>query len=75
MATVSLSTGVASGNTGALPSDQVFYVATGKVLFSTDAGTTYVPFDAGDKVIFSSGLTVHYVNGHSGASEFRHMAL
>lgn len=75
MANVTLTNGASSGNTGALASDQVFYVASGKVLFSTDGGTTYIPFDAGDKVVFSSGLTVDYLNGHSHSSEFRHMAL
>lgn len=75
MAVTTLTDGTSSGNTGALPSDQVFYVASGKVLFSTDGGTTYIPFDSGDKVVFSSGLTVHYLNGHSHVSEFRNMAL
>ena len=75
MAVVAITSGTGSGTTGALASDQVSYVASGKVLFSTDGGVTYIPFDAGDKVVFSSGLTVDYLNGHSHSSEFRHMAL
>lgn len=52
----------ATGNTGALAADNIFYVETGSIELSTDAGTSYVRFDSGDKVVFSSGLTVHWRN-------------
>lgn len=74
MAVVSLAGG-GSGNTGALAADNVFYVDTGKVQLSSDAGTTKVPFDAGEKVVFSAGLTVHYYNDQPIAAQLRHMPL
>lgn len=73
MAVIALN-GSASGNTGALAADTLIYIATGKVMLSTDAGTTRVPFDAGDKVVFSSGLTVHYFNDTARPAELRTMA-
>lgn len=67
--------GGASGNTGALAADTLIHVADGKVSLSTDAGTTKVPFSAGEKVVFSSGLTVHYFNDQPIAAQIRSMAL
>jgi hypothetical protein len=67
-----------SGTTGALAEDQLFYVSRGSVEFSTDAGTTWVPFDMRDtvnKVVFSSGLTVLYRNKSRGAAAFRRMPI
>ena len=55
--------GGATGNSGALTADTMFAVESGKVDLSTDAGTTYVAFDAGEKVIVPSGRTVHWRNG------------
>lgn len=74
MAVVSLS-GSATGNSGALSADAVFYVQTGKVSFSTDSGTTKIPFDAGEKVVFTSGRTVTWYNDQPGAAEIRYMLL
>lgn len=51
-----------TGNTGALGADTLFYVVTGKVNLSTDAGTTYIPFDQGEGLRVASGLTVHWQN-------------
>ena len=74
MAVVALAGG-ASGNTGALAVNNGFYIASGKVSLSTDAGTTKIPFDAPDKVIVSAGLTVHYYNDSPVPAEFRYMPL
>jgi|JI10StandDraft_1071094.scaffolds.fasta_scaffold15996_2 uncharacterized cupin superfamily protein len=67
--------GGGSGNSGALAADNVFFVQSGKIHLSSDAGTTKVPFDAGEKVIFKSGLTVHWFNDQPTAAELRYMAL
>lgn len=61
MAVIDISGG-ATGNTGALSSDTLFAIEEGRVMLSSDAGTSKVGFSAGEKVIFSSGLTVHYYN-------------
>ncbi len=52
----------ATGNTGALSADNMFYVQTGMLLLSTDGGTSQVLFTQGEKVVFSSGLTVTWEN-------------
>jgi len=67
--------GGGSGNTGALSADTVFYVETGRVSFSTDTGATKIPFSSGEKVIFSSGLTVHYFNEQPITASFSSMAI
>jgi hypothetical protein len=74
MAEVSVASG-GSGNTGSLAEDRIFYVAVGSISFSTDGGTTFVPFGIGEKVVFSSGLTVHYENLRGSTSKFRHMPI
>ena len=74
MAVVSLS-GNGSGNSGALGTDTVVFIQSGKVYLSTDAGTTRIPFDTGEKVSFKSGLTVHWFNHQPTAAELRYMSL
>lgn len=64
-----------TGNTGALAADTLFYVSEGTVEFSTDAGTTYIPFGVGEKIIFSAALTVHWRGGGTGQFTFSHMAV
>ena len=72
-----------SGNTGALAADNIFFIAKGVVHLSTDGGTTKIPFygpefnaeNRGEKVVFSSGLTVHYFNERNSDAELRHMAM
>lgn len=75
MPVIALLDSSSTGNTGALASDSVFYIAKGKVLLSSDGGTTKIPWETGEKVAFSSGLTVHYENASAGASEIRFMPL
>lgn len=75
MARVELAGGAAGSDVALSGADQVFYVETGTVEFSTDAGTTYIPFAAPDKVVFSDGLTVKNRNPHSTTAAFRHMPL
>ena len=68
--------GSASGSDITLSaSDQVFEVTAGKIEFSTDAGTTFISFSAGDKVVFSIGLTVAVKNTQQGPATFSHMAI
>jgi hypothetical protein len=55
--------------------DNIFYVETGTVDFSTDNGTTWVPFTSGEKVVFSAGLTVDNRNSRSDPAAFSHMAI
>lgn len=74
MAVVSL-LGNGSGNSGALGTDTVVFIQSGKVHLSTDAGATRIPFDAGEKVVFKSGLTVHWFNQQPTAAELRYMSL
>lgn len=74
MAVVAL-TGSGTGNSGALAADTVFFVHSGKVHFSTDGGTTRIPFDAGEKFVASSGLTVTWFNQQPSAAEIRYMSL
>lgn len=72
-----------SGNTGALSEDNVFFVAKGVVMLSTDAGTTKIPFygpdfnaeNRGEKVVFSAGLTVHFYNDRNDVAELRYMPM
>jgi len=74
MAVATIAAG-ANGNSGALAADNLFFVQTGKVWMSSDGGTTKIPFDAGDKVVFSAGLTVTYYNDGLAPAEVRYMAL
>ena len=70
MAVITLAGG-ASGNTGALGAETLFYIVSGKIYLSSDAGTTKIPFDAGDKVTRSAGLTIHYFNDQATPAELR----
>jgi len=51
-----------TGNTGALSADTVFQPLGGNCYLSTDAGTTYLLIEESEKIVFSSGLTVHWLN-------------
>lgn len=64
-----------AGNTGALSADTVFQPKNGNIYLSTDAGTTYILFTEGEKVVFSSGLTVHWLNPGPGAVILNYMSL
>jgi hypothetical protein len=75
MAHVSLAAGATGSEIGLSGNDRVFYVETGTVYFSSDDGTTYIPFAAGEKVIFSDGLTVTPQNRNVTAATFAHMPL
>lgn len=72
MADVSLASG-ATGTDIELSADHLFKVTSGHVEFSTDAGTTWMEFAAGEYVGFSSGLTVSSRNRRTSASAFKHM--
>ena len=74
MAVVTVDGGKA-GSDIVLASDQVFEVTAGKIEFSTDSGTTYISWFAGDKVVFSAGLTVKVRNQQGGPATFSHMAI
>lgn len=73
----------ASGNTGALAADNVFFVAKGVVMLSTDGGATKIPFygpdsnaeNRGEKVVFSSGLTVNFYNDRNAVAELLYMPI
>jgi len=67
--------GGATGNSGTLSADTVFFVQSGKVHFSTDGGATKIPFDAGEKFVAKTGLTVTWYNDQPIAAEIRYMAL
>jgi hypothetical protein len=79
MANVTLAPG-ASGNTGALAAANIFMITQGTVEFSTDGGTTWMPFRSYNTfqeptVVFASGLTVDYRNSDSGViAKFAYMA-
>lgn len=70
MAVINLAGGT-SGNTGVLASETLFYIASGKISLSSDAGVTKIPFDQGDKVTRSAGLTIHYFNDQAVSAELR----
>lgn len=74
MAVVTLA-GDGSGNSGTLGADTVVFIHTGKIHLSTDAGVTRIPFDAGEKVVFTAGKTVHWYNQQPTAAELRYMSL
>ena len=74
MAVATIAAG-ANANMGALAADNVVFIQTGKVWCSTDGGTTKIPFDAGEKVVFSAGLTVTFYNDGLSPAEVRYMAL
>lgn len=61
MAVINIAGGT-SGDTGALGSNTIFFVQSGKVHLSSDGGTSKIPFDAGEKVVRSAGLTITYHN-------------
>jgi hypothetical protein len=73
MPNVSLSAG-ASGNTGVLASDSLFFPASGVVYLSTD-NTAFIPFSNNEKVIISAGLTVYYKNTSIYPVELRYFAI
>ena len=73
MAQVDLVAG-GSGNSGALSGQTIFYIETGTVDISTDAGTTYIPFYQGDRFVVSDSLTVHWLNRYSQAASFSYMS-
>lgn len=60
----------ASGNSGVLSADTKFRVKEGSVTFSTDGGTSKDEFSAGERIIFSSGLTVTWENIRPIAAQF-----
>lgn len=65
----------ATGTDIELSAPTAFYVVKGSVDVSTDSGTTYLPFSAGEKFIMSGGLTVRPRNGNAVlTSIFRHMS-
>ena len=73
MAKIDLSSG-ASGTTVVLSgNDQIFHVSDGSVQFSTDGGTTWIPFFSGDKVVFADGLSVDSKNVTQSSASFSHM--
>lgn len=74
MAHVSLAAGT-TGSGITLAADEVFAVETGTVWLSTDSGTTYIPFAAGEKVVFSDGLTVKPRNRLPTDAAFSHMPI
>jgi len=77
MANVTIAPSTA-GSVALSGADHLFWVEQGIVSFSTDGGTTYIPFRQGEKVAFSDGLTVHYqgAEGNRGLeTKFRHMAM
>lgn len=75
MARVTLTGGETGSGVALSGNDEIFYVEEGTVDFSTDSGTTYVPFAAGEKVVFSDGLTVTPRNSRPTAAAFSHMPL
>lgn len=74
MATIELNP-TDTGNTGALAADTIFHVSDGWVDLSTDGGATYIPFRTGEKVVFSSGLTVSYRNDSDRFAIIHHMPI
>jgi hypothetical protein len=74
MATVTVAS-AGTGSVSSLAADTIFEVVSGIMEFSTDGGTTYMAFHASEKIIFSSGLTINYVNNQPGSSVFKHMAI
>ena len=75
MAVVTVDGGKAGSDIVLTASDQVFSITAGKIEFSTDSGTTYISWFAGDKVVFSIGLTVKVRNQQQGPATFSHMAI
>lgn len=51
-----------TGNSGSLAADTMFYVETGSIDLTSATAAGYARFDNGDKVVFSSGLTVYWRN-------------
>lgn len=74
MATVDITTS-SSGSIALSGNDALFYVVDGRVEFSTDGETTYIPFNQGDRVVFSDGLTVHYRKANPQSATFSHMPI
>lgn len=74
MAVVALAGGD-TGNSGALAADTIFYVEEGEVELSTDAGTTYIPWQQGQGDKFASGLTVHWRNKRATAAILKYMSI
>jgi hypothetical protein len=64
-----------TGNTAALTEDNVFAVTKGAVLFSTDAGTTWIQWSEGEKVIFATGRQVYWKNERTKEATFKYMAI
>lgn len=74
MAHVTLAGG-ASGSDVVLSARSVFYIESGEVEFSTDTGVTWIPFFAGDKVMFENGLTVRNRNMRTQQASFAYMPM
>lgn len=74
MSVITISGGTSS-DTGSLSADTLFAIEEGRVMLSSDAGTTKVGFSAGEKVIFSAGLTVHYYNEQPIAARMKTTAI
>lgn len=70
MAVITL-TGGQSGNTGVLGAETGFYVASGTIWFSSDAGVTKLPFFTGERFTRSAGLTIYYFNDQPTTAELR----
>ena len=64
-----------TGNSGTLAADTIFYVEEGEDELSTDAGTTYIPWQQGQGDKFSSGLTVHWRNRRPTAAVLKYMSI
>lgn len=73
MAEVTLDQGETGSDIDLSGRDQLFYVASGVVQFSTDGGSTWVPFANGAKVVFETGLTVSSWNDGADPAVFRYM--
>ena len=65
----------ATGNTGALSADTIFWVEKGEVLLTSDGGTPYIPFSENVKVQFSSGLTIGWLNRRPTEAILTYMSL
>ena len=74
MADVTLA-GNTTGSAIVLAADEVFSVTEGRIDFSSDGGTTYIAWNAGEKVVFANGVTVDQRNSLPRSSSFSHMVI
>lgn len=73
MADVTLAGGAAGSDVVLSGSDALFQIVDGAVEFSTDAGTTYQEYSAGQQVVFYDGKTVKVRNSRPVPATFKHM--